>query len=837
MSAQGTDGFRLKKPDPHIIYNQDDPKIKFPKFVRGHAWMTYCTLRSMGLSDINAHLARSGNWQRDLSQAILPTYENKMEDIYMKIKKYEVPGFGKREKEFTLILVQKLLEIIHLDEFGNQLDSEEFGSYDPIEHLDNPAAEFACNVYQQIDDRGKNIDYRGKFKKSGGQEEPYYLRDNRYFDLKDSNGNSIRTAKFKVNDCCSYPFKIDENGLVMYIHATKKWIKNTLMRSAELGRKPNGRGPREFASAVHALQDYFFHTNFIEVAINLVLKKYYNEVGTHPDKQKYLDTAIYETKKPFDPKNPGKEDKKNLVYNDRQVITTGTFDFADTIHSIIGEVKDKLLAIDPFDPKKAPKGLTLACLDMLEYTAKDELLNIGKEASDKLLQFLNARIGREISVGLDEINDAKNRVNNRIALLGAEILAQTQALEALANKIGAEVNKIISWIEDNIAIPDPFGYVDKFKIARIKKIDLTSEKRDLQQRLNEIHQKINAFDLAKGDFERLRDNIINELKSGPNLSSTLYSWLCPDPLEFLKKRILDPIDGPGDQLVNAVEEFEGTINSFIKRHLEDTYKDVLTKVIRDVLPDVEGRAKSEINEGSDLYLRLNEKDKNDYTDAAKKLRAHTVIQDKPISDSLRIPSFSISPDGKIKSKEKSANEMCCLGYWPPSHSTIAKDHPPIHFSNSSEEHHEVGEWLHPIAEMLAMAATFEIGDVIRKYWDSKPTELSKEIDKVLNKWMSHPIDDINYWNKFLPILDNIITDKPLKVKISNIDLNLNLDDNEDYFCKKNTYFETLQNAKDNEIKITIIKKLLEDFFEYDNYILEFNKKLRLNMKLPYHPGS
>ena len=82
MSAQGSDGYKIKVKDNYGVYPEvleEDPVI------RGHAWMTYQALRYLKLFPLDgtnkklAHQARSGNWQRDLSQALIPLFDKSIQ--------------------------------------------------------------------------------------------------------------------------------------------------------------------------------------------------------------------------------------------------------------------------------------------------------------------------------------------------------------------------------------------------------------------------------------------------------------------------------------------------------------------------------------------------------------------------------------------------------------------------------------------------------------------------------------------------------------------------------------------------------------------------------------
>src|SRR5581483_11281837 len=93
----------------------------------GHAYMTERALAGMGLDDspgrdaegnpdkpAETRVARMGNWERDLSQVMTPTTAGAINEI------------------------MPMLNIIALKDFGRGINMQSMGTYDPVEHIDNP---------------------------------------------------------------------------------------------------------------------------------------------------------------------------------------------------------------------------------------------------------------------------------------------------------------------------------------------------------------------------------------------------------------------------------------------------------------------------------------------------------------------------------------------------------------------------------------------------------------------------------------------------------------------------------------------------------------------------
>jgi hypothetical protein len=169
-----------------------------------------------------------------------------------------------------------------------------------------------------------------------------------------------------------------------------------------------------------------------------------------------------------------------------------------------------------------------------------------------------------------------------------------------------------------------------------------------------------------------------------------------------------------------------------------------------------------------------------------------------------------------KFKEKDYLSKSCLGYWPPSHSTIAKDHPPLSLNKShTHQHVDAGAWLHPIAEILALAATQEIGTLIKKCWNDKKYYKDK-IAACIDSWICHPMDNTEKFEQFLPITFlNKSKTEPNGLKKADVDAS--------------NFVALLNSCKNDTEKNTVLKKILEDYFEYDNYISDFNKNVKSNM--------
>jgi hypothetical protein len=150
-----------------------------------------------------------GNWLRDLSQ--LPTW------------------------------VLPLINILALGEFGREITQEDLGTYIPSEHLDNPEGGRTVEDQRlsEAERQKKRDDELSSAQKSAFDDEKAHMADIQ---------NAAR-----------------ESGLPVYIERGKFHAKRELTEAINLGR--TDAGMREMGNALHAVEDYYSHSNFVEVAL------------------------------------------------------------------------------------------------------------------------------------------------------------------------------------------------------------------------------------------------------------------------------------------------------------------------------------------------------------------------------------------------------------------------------------------------------------------------------------------------------------------------------------------------------------------------------------------
>jgi hypothetical protein len=170
------------------------------------------SLQSVGFTEDEAEKVYIGNWLRDFSQLI--AYDNSFKS---KAKKVLVP-------------------IIGLGEFGEGFSMDDLGVYVPSEHMDNPLGGTTVEDPQQ-----PNKDYTHLSKQQKADQKQL-----------DSQKDQYEKAAAAAN-------------LPAYIGRSRTHAGNNFKRAYRTGRNPEGL--RVMGDGLHAVEDYFSHTNFTEIAI------------------------------------------------------------------------------------------------------------------------------------------------------------------------------------------------------------------------------------------------------------------------------------------------------------------------------------------------------------------------------------------------------------------------------------------------------------------------------------------------------------------------------------------------------------------------------------------
>ncbi|HZR42836.1 MAG TPA: DUF4157 domain-containing protein, partial [Ktedonobacteraceae bacterium] len=134
-----------------------------------------------------------------------------------------------------------LVKILTLGEFGREISEDELGTYIPSEHLDNPeGSETIENTKLTQQKRDAMMKKLSPAQKLAYKEE-------------------AETYKQEIKDAAK------ASGLPPYIERGKYHAKQQLAKAIGYGRNPEGM--LAMGEGLHAIEDYYSHSNFVEVCI------------------------------------------------------------------------------------------------------------------------------------------------------------------------------------------------------------------------------------------------------------------------------------------------------------------------------------------------------------------------------------------------------------------------------------------------------------------------------------------------------------------------------------------------------------------------------------------
>ena len=707
-----------------------DGNSKFKVEPGGHAYLTAEALKDMGLTENQAVMGYQGNWMRDLSQA-------------------GVPGLIDKLKASNLFAI---LQIMSIQEFGRGFDEKEFGTYDPVEHMDNPADLRASDVYKQtnggtpaltpdgkIDPNGvipvANVESLNHLGGKSGTDKEGYAKDG--IDPRYTQTNDKMKAKgdVMVNSGDQKAFQINDKGMPTYMNTSVEWARSTLHKSAKLG-KDNPLGPREFGSGIHAIQDYYAHSNFCEIALNIEIKsgnvQLTDETGkvTKVSKDKKLDTKVHANDAKGEPikgvnlkvsdlpgydKLKGKEKEQAAKNADREVMSTGTFNLTDTAVSILHVAKEKLLDINPFKEKgKGASPLANACLDYLDMNTPDSFNKTGQKLADMI-----------------------RPVGDAVQTMGDVAAAPVDGASKVVGGVFDGMNTVNSWFGGDA------DYWDKEKKSSTGAIDAQAAG------IRKVAGALNA----KADELAKREHILRDV----------YGWW--KSLDFLApiKAMARAIPVVGEKVAKMIEDLEKKIRDFIQESLDSAWESAVKTACAKIQGIIDW-----------LTSKTNLKDKKkagkDPTTGPALPGAAGQIE-QWVKEAKAGAERTLGGVGDLYEDGQPTAGIGPQGYTPPSHSEVAKDHHAKDVAGGESEHdhgheHEgedhdhidedsehgegahahAADWMNSLAETLAGKASKAIGAKVKACWDQVETGVPNmeptlaALDKEIDLWMSHPAD-------------------------------------------------------------------------------------------------
>jgi hypothetical protein len=261
-----------------------------------------------------------GNWMRDFSQAFTPVVMNTVSEIPTRP--------GDRGSTATIgaaggeAVLTGLLRALASLEFGPEItdalvtggEGGNIGAYRPEEHMDNPA--------------GMSLGGDVVVRNEAGELVPADEVDRSTAERELAGSASLGpVASPQIENAGLYA--VSGEGLAEHIYNTTESVKQRFIRAYNAGATPTGR--MHYGTGLHGVEDYFSHSNFIEVALNMVL-------GDNP--------SLLPMSMPLSDQaglTPGAENTRvdtlfdetvSVGGEERHAITTGTFGSLDTRVSI-----------------------------------------------------------------------------------------------------------------------------------------------------------------------------------------------------------------------------------------------------------------------------------------------------------------------------------------------------------------------------------------------------------------------------------------------------------------------------------------------------------------------
>jgi len=262
------------------------------------------TSESGGLAGFTLDEAQAtyfGNWMRDMNQIFVPMVT----------------------KALGNDLVFAAMNYLAMKKFGRTMTPEQFGYYIPAEHIDNPAGLIEEDLLpgQPVVAPQEPVEATAPLASRRAAVAPPKPNASSTSSARE---DAKKDAKVKVGGADL--FAADESGVMAYIRRSNAHVERRLKLAAYLGRNPEGL--MNFGAALHAVEDLFAHSNWIEIATDQVLR----------DKPQLVPQLT-------------KADRRVFTYaasvnirekGTRPVLTTGSFTGKDTQMSVGNELVNLL---------------------------------------------------------------------------------------------------------------------------------------------------------------------------------------------------------------------------------------------------------------------------------------------------------------------------------------------------------------------------------------------------------------------------------------------------------------------------------------------------------------
>ena len=292
---------------------------------------------SGGLTNEEASAVYMGNWMRDLNQVFVPL----------------VTGILPSDVTFSM------LAYIGAKKFGRTFTSEQFGYYIPAEHIDSPA---------------------GLTKQDDLLAAPPTVNEPAVPGAKPRDAPYVTQQVDPEPWAADKPFATDQTGTMRYIRRTNEHVEKRLELAARRGRNPEGM--MHFGAALHAIEDLFAHSNYVEIALSDLLTR---EKDLLPGAEREVFTFSQKQKV------EGRE-------GERPILMTGSFTGADTKISLTSEITKFMN-----EPLKPPKNNAERAVEERFILTLIKAFETQLKANPTMRSTIKSLISKQMPFGGDQI--------------------------------------------------------------------------------------------------------------------------------------------------------------------------------------------------------------------------------------------------------------------------------------------------------------------------------------------------------------------------------------------------------------------------------------------------
>lgn len=675
-----------------------------------------------GLSEEEASHVYSGNWQQDMNQVLLPALDGHLEAL--------ITALGPA--------IYEAINICHFAHFGFGLDgSEEFGSYDPVDHIDNPGGQYGDDVFDQSSPASADAN-----ENAGSADDPFIELDDRYADAYDHMKENRVGEVYNADDPEAY--QVDESGIPVYMTASALAMHDALDSAARMGGDvAEDDGLQLAGAALHVMQDFYAHSNFCEIAINILLDGSFNEAGElDPDGalsfeeafgiqvgEYHLDTGVHAIDE------DGNVSEENLSHGGREVMATGTFTDQDTWYSIGEKCKAAIEAVNPFEagaegPSDIGMGICLWLESNPEFgvTGQDALVGVLVGGLEALIPFVSTLVEAAGAAA-----GAAATVEGVVAdLLGDEEAAA--AAEAEAAEISAATDELAATIDDlalamgegNVlltayqiafAVFEPishlYAWADRVPLVSDEIVDFLKTweddaREEARKHLEEwwlVGQQMLIDQLGEAIENQIGDTDVAD--DGASTSSTMTQPTHTDLAKDFDPNEHQVADGDPDALLDdALESAHAAFDDL----------DAAADEAIALFAEVEESVVSE-SQGSELA----------------QAQAHL---EETWATTVTVPAVVADPEAVTSAAEAAVSDVELAV------ADIASD-------SGEEAHDHGGAWLAPLADTLATDSSTAILTSLAATWDGGSEAMEANIAAMhseIDVWFAHPADCKGTWS-------------------------------------------------------------------------------------------